>query len=395
MIINTIYTAESSFQESALPVLAGQVCFAELRPKSEIEDLQGRGYIQQPPIVIPGTVNALTAYVYSDIAKKIGARNVVIAPYYAYSRFKRMASSHRKGKVIFALVLAVNNVIQSDFFVFNKGKLEAFSSHKGFDLSIVNSVRQSEREIPIHVFQVGETPSVLGEAVIYHAEDFFAPIEKNIVERVLAKFTHVKTQRLALTPEWALSTMLKPFIIPLAISVLSFAIVPVYSFTKKLEFDFVKAQFLDVAASHESLPEQAQLNMWVARSRFIEALDKRDMTTLVMQELLQHLSVASKSLSTGSALFDRMDINLVKDTEVNGKSYNVIMEVGIPFDSRLSPEEQTARFAKALTESFGGYISGSVDVWDDVVRRQFNGKNYVFARFYLKRNDGAAHEFSN
>jgi hypothetical protein len=71
--------------------------------------------------------------------------------------------------------------------------------------------------------------------------------------------------------------------------------------------------------------------------------------------------------------------------ELNGKTYNASIEVGLLAQAGVTAEEQTARFAAKLTESLGDKVVGTVDVWDDVITRKVQGSDYYFARFYLLR----------
>lgn len=379
---------------SGSPILTGQVCFASLTNKDEVDDLTSRGYIQQPSVAIPGSANVLTAYVQEDIVKQLQGRDVFIAPYVAYSFFKQQAVKHRRS--IFALVVNTGHSLQSEFYVFRKGSLESLSSHNGFDHLIVNRVRQQDnRDIKIFAYCVGDVARVGFDADVLEYVDT-NPFEYGKgLSGLISRFTTVKGQRLLAGAENRFSSVIKPFFVPLIMCFIALVTVPAYSLYKQMEFGFVKGQFEEVADSQEGLPEQAQLNMWEARSHFIEALDAKDLTTSVIQELLQNLSTASKKAGSGAAYFERMDINLSEPSDVNGKTYNVILEVGIPVSQKLSPEELTARFAAALTDSLGRAITGSVDVWDDVVKRQVNGRNYVFARFYLMREVGGSDEFIN
>lgn len=380
--------------KKALPVLTGQVCFAFLTDKNKQEDLSERGYIKQPPVAIPNTNNVLTAYVHSDVIKNITTRkDVIIAPYVAYSFFKQLASKQKNKRTIYALVVKTDNLLQSDFYIFNKGVLEELSSHSGFDEAIISRVRQQDnRHIKINIYTIGDIPILDSDS---NSLDYFkdGPFDNGVGFRSIWKrLSSVKTQRLVYQAENILNTRLRQFTVPVLFSIIALASIPIYSLYKEIEFNFVREQFDEIANSQDSLPDQAELTMWESRNHFIESLDKAEFTTTLLQGLLKSLSAASKKVVSQGVFFERMDINLDAPIEVNNKSYNVVLEVGMPVNKSMSPEEQTARFATALTESLGRSISGSVDVWDDVIKRQINSKDYVMARFYIMHSHGSINE---
>jgi hypothetical protein len=168
--------------------------------------------------------------------------------------------------------------------------------------------------------------------------------------------------------------------------------VPATAFYKSYSFDSIQSDYRAIADSQEGLPNQAELTTWTNKALFIQALDKTPLTTAIQSEIMKGLSRTTRDMGlSGQVVFERLDIGLSTPSEVNGKQYNVILEVGLAPNKSLSAEEQSARFAAKLSESMGSRIDGSVDIWDDVVRRNVRGKDFIVARLYLNHLAGKNH----
>lgn len=383
VISNSMFNSDDLKKQ--VPILTGQACVAYLSDKDSVEEVPG--YVRQSSVAIPNSKRVLTAFVLNEVAENIPARKeVILGPYAHYAFFKRLAQRNKTTYTIYAFVTSTSTFLQSDFYLYHKGNLEKIQTLYGFDETVINTVRQQDyQDSPVHVYSIGDVPALRTKPsyVEYHKANPFD--DKGGLKSIWSRFTTLKAQRLTNGAENRLGNQMQDLVLPLSLALFAVVAAPVYSVYKQVEFDSVQAQFHDVANSQEGLPDQSELSIWSARNQFVQSIDSPELTSLVMQDLLRGLSVASQKSAGGSAVFERMDISLESPKDMNGKPYNVILEVGIPDNKVMSAEEQTSRFAKALTESLGSSISGSVDVWDDVIKRDVSGKTYVVARFYLMR----------
>ncbi len=368
--------------DKTLLLLLGHACLGDLKSASE-PPFSDSAYIRQPSVAIPKTKQTLTCYVSQSVFETVGSRrDVLLAPYVLYSTFRSRAP--RNQVTLFACVIQDKGVAYTEIFGFKGQLLTLHSSKIGFDISMLQLHRQQDfRDAVVHVFAHNFNTEGFRwpEYVTVHAASPF--IERKGLVAAFERLTKLKRQRLVDASNSLLHGEFKQALMPAAITLAALCVVPVVSAVKQAEFDSIKQKYHDVASEHGALPEQSELRMWESRSRFVGSVDSAVSTTSIVTELLQALSRTSRL--TGPVAFERLDMNGSTPFELNGKTYNASIEVGLLAQAGVTAEEQTARFAAKLTESLGDKVVGTVDVWDDVITRKVQGSDYYFARFYLLR----------
>lgn len=376
-----------------IPVLMGNACFARLSDKNE----QPRDYpqfIRQPAVVLPSVKRLYTAYVSQGIHDQLGSkRDVIIGPYLLYSYFRRQAKRLKTQHNVFVFTTTIDGEIHTELYFFVRSTLERVELKTGFDDNLIaEQLRGDFKDSQVRVYFVGERPTLRGQIQNVTFEGAGPFDSKKGINNLFGGFGLLKTQHVVDAKSSLFHGEFKQCITPAAVALLSVCLVPATAFYKSYSFDSIQSDYRAIAYSQEGLPNQAELTTWTNKALFIQALDKTPLTTAIQSEIMKGLSRTTRDMGlSGQVVFERLDIGLSTPSEVNGKQYNVILEVGLAPNKSLSAEEQSARFAAKLSESMGSRIDGSVDIWDDVVRRNVRGKDFIVARLYLNHLAGKNH----